>query len=67
LRERLDDKLPYDPKQTQTMEASPAELRQVPETSASQQLNGIAVVKPITREPAISPEADDPQTLNLRG
>jgi hypothetical protein len=67
LRERPDDKLPYDPKGMQTMEASPAEIRQVPETSVPRRLNGIAMAKQITPEPAISSEADDPQTLNLRG
>jgi len=67
LRERPDDKLPYDPKRMQTLEASPAELRQVPETSVPRRLNEIALAKEITPEAAISSEADDPQTLNLRG
>ena len=67
LRERPDDKLPYDPKQMRAAEASPAELRQVPEASASAQADGIAAVEQIKPEPAIAPDADDTQNLILRG
>jgi hypothetical protein len=67
LRERPDDKLPYDPKRIRSAEASPAELRQVPEASASAQTGGIAAVEQIKPEPAIAPDADDTQNLILRG
>jgi hypothetical protein len=67
LRERPDDKLPYDPKQMRAGEASPAELRQVPEPSASAQTDGIAAVEQIKPEPVIAPDADDTQNLILRG
>ncbi|HWH60684.1 MAG TPA: type IV secretion system DNA-binding domain-containing protein [Terriglobales bacterium] len=66
-RERADDKLPYDPKRTRTAEASPAELRQVPEASASASPDGIAVVEQIAPEPAVAADADDTQNLILRG
>lgn len=67
LRERPDDKLPYDPKRTESTEASPAELRQTPETSAPRRLSGIAMVERVASEPAIPSDGDDKQTLNLRG
>lgn len=67
LRERLDDKLPYDPKRMRAPEASPAELRQVPAASAPVQSDGIAAVEQIEPEPAIAPDADDTQNLILRG
>ena len=67
LRERSDDKLPYDPKRMRTAEASPAELRQAPEASAPVQSDGIAAVEQIEPEPAIAPDADDTQNLILRG
>jgi hypothetical protein len=67
LRERADDRLPYDPKRMRTTEASPAELRQVPEASAPAQTDGIAAVEQIEPEPAIAPDADDTQNLILRG
>lgn len=66
-RERADDKLPYDPKRIRPTEASPAELRQVPEASAHAPADGIAVVEQITPEPAVAPDADDTQNLILRG
>jgi type IV secretory pathway TraG/TraD family ATPase VirD4 len=67
LRERPDDKLPYDPKRMRAAEASPAELRQAPEASAPAQSDGIAAVEQIEPEPAITPDADDTQNLILRG
>jgi type IV secretory pathway TraG/TraD family ATPase VirD4 len=67
LRERPDDKLPYDPKRMQPAEASPAELRQAPEASVSAQPDGIAAIEQIEPEPAIAPDADDTQNLILRG
>ena len=66
-RERADDKLPYDPKRMRPAEASPAELRQVPETSAPAPSDGIAAVEQIVPEPAAAPDADDTQNLILRG
>jgi len=67
LRERPDDKLPYDLQRIRPPEASPAELRQVPEASASAQTDGIVEVERVEPEPAITPEADDTQNLILRG
>jgi len=67
LRERPDDKLPYDPQRMRAPEASPAELRQVPESPAPSQADGIAPVERIEPEPAIAPGADDTQHLILRG
>jgi hypothetical protein len=67
LRERPDDKLPYDSKQMRAVAASLAELRQVPEVPAPVQTDGIAEVERIEPEPAIAPDADDTQNLILRG
>jgi hypothetical protein len=67
LRERPDDKLPYDPKRMRAAEASPAELRQVPEASVPAQTDGIAEVERIEPEPAIAPDTGDTQNLILRG
>jgi len=67
LRERPDDKLPYDPQRMRPPEASPAELRQVPEASVSTQADGIAAVEQIEPESAIAPETADTQNLILRG
>jgi hypothetical protein len=67
LRERPDDKLPYDPKQLRSVEASQAGLRQVPETSVPIQTDGIAAVEQIEPEPAISADTEDTQNLILRG
>ena len=65
-RERVDDKLPYDPKRVRTAEPSPVELRQVPEPSVLTQADGIAAVEQIEPEAAIAPDADD-TNLILRG
>jgi type IV secretory pathway TraG/TraD family ATPase VirD4 len=67
LRERLDDKLPYDPHRMRAREASTAELRQMPEASAPTQADEIAPVEQIEPEPANAPDADDTQNLILRG
>jgi type IV secretory pathway TraG/TraD family ATPase VirD4 len=67
LRERQDDKLPYDPKRMQVTEASPTELKQVPEASIPAQTDGIATVEQIEPKPAIAPDTDDRQDLILRG
>jgi len=52
LRERPDDRLPYDPKKKKP-DASPVELKQAPEQ--------------IGPQPVIAPDADDKQNLILRG
>jgi type IV secretory pathway TraG/TraD family ATPase VirD4 len=58
LRERPDDKLPYDPKKMHGTEAPPMELRQEPQATVPTQ------VEPQT---AIVPDADEQQNLILRG
>jgi type IV secretory pathway TraG/TraD family ATPase VirD4 len=65
-RERLDDKLPYDPKRMRAAEPSASELLEVPEPSGPAQSDGIAAVEQIEPEPAIAPEADE-TNLILRG
>ncbi|MGA7521966.1 MAG: type IV secretion system DNA-binding domain-containing protein [Acidobacteriaceae bacterium] len=67
LRERPDDKLPYDPKHIRSAEASPAELRQVPEAPTPTQTDGIAAVEQIEPELVVTPNAEDTQNLILRG
>ena len=67
LRERSDDKLPYDPKRMRTPEASPVELKQEPEAAAPTPTDGIATVEQIEPEPAIAPDTDERQDLILRG
>jgi hypothetical protein len=67
LRERPDDKLPYDPKRMQTPAASPVELKQEPEAATPAPSDGIATVEQIEPEPAITPDAEDTQSLILRG
>jgi type IV secretory pathway TraG/TraD family ATPase VirD4 len=67
LRERPDDKLPYDPRRMRAAEASLAELRHVQEASAPAQTDGIAEVERIEPEPAIAPDTGDTQNLILRG
>jgi hypothetical protein len=67
LRERPDDKLPYDPKRMQTPEAPPVELKQEPEAAAPATTDGIATVEQIEPEPAIAPDTDERQDLILRG
>ena len=59
LRERSDDKLPYDPKRMRAPEASPVELKQEPEAAAPTPTDGIATVEQIEPEPAIAPDTDE--------
>jgi type IV secretory pathway TraG/TraD family ATPase VirD4 len=67
LRERQDDKLPYDPKRMQATEVSPVELKQEPESTVPAQTDGIATVEQIEPQPAITPDTDERQDLILRG
>jgi len=67
LRERPDDKLPYDPKRVRAVEESPVELKQEPEASTPLQTDGIAAIQQIEPEPAIPPDTEDTQNLILRG
>jgi hypothetical protein len=69
LRERPDDKLPYDPKKMRGNEtdASSTELKQVPETSVPAQADALATAHQIEPEAVIVPEADEQQNLILRG
>jgi len=67
LRERPDDKLPYDPKGLRRAEASPEELRQMPKASVPTQTDGLAAVEQIEPHPTISPDTEDRQNLILRG
>ena len=61
LRERPDDKLPYDPKRMRGSGGAPAELQQVPEASAPSPRTERACDrrKQIKPEPSIAPDADD--------
>jgi hypothetical protein len=69
LRDRPDDKLPYDPKKVRggETEASPAELKQVPEPSVPAQSDELATAHQIEPEAVIVPDADEQQNLILRG
>jgi type IV secretory pathway TraG/TraD family ATPase VirD4 len=69
LRERPDDKLPYEPKTMRDgeTEASPTELKQVPEPSVQAQSDELATAHQIEPEAAIVPDADEQQNLILRG
>ena len=67
LRERPDDKLPYDPKRIHAGDASPVELKQEPEPAAPAPTDGIAAVEQIEPEPVIAPDNDELQDLILRG
>jgi type IV secretory pathway TraG/TraD family ATPase VirD4 len=66
LRERPDDKLPYDPKRTMRP-ASSVKLKQAHEASDSVQPDEVATVEQIEPEPAITPNIDETQNLILRG
>jgi len=66
LRERPDDKLPYDPARVRGAEPNP-ELKQAPEDSPSAQPNTMPVVQQIEPEPTIAPDTEDRQNLILRG
>jgi type IV secretory pathway TraG/TraD family ATPase VirD4 len=67
LRERPDDKLPYDPKKMRETEASPAKLKQAPEVSVPTQADELATAHQVEPETAIVPDADEQQNLILRG
>ena len=72
LRERPDDKLPYDPKHIRGVrpEESPAELKQEPETSApppEPQPNVPAAVQEIQQETLVSDETTEQQSLTFKG
>jgi len=73
LRERHDDKLPYDPKKMRDsgQAASPAELKQEPEAepeaSVPAQADELATAQQIEPEAAILPVPNEPQNLILRG
>ena len=72
LRERPDDKLPYDPKNIRSSrpEASSAELKQVPEASAppsEPQPNVPAAVQEIQPETTVSDDTSEQQSLTFKG
>ena len=69
LRERLDDKLPYDPKKMRDGEGEPSatELKQVPEASAPGQSDELPTAHQVEPEAAIIPDTDEQQNLILRG
>ncbi len=65
-RERPDDKLPYQPKRTDSAVPVPVELKQEPEPSDPKTSDGIAEVEEIERGVAMTPD-DDVQNLITRG
>ena len=69
LRERPDDKLPYDPKKMRAAGADEysTELKQVPEPSVPAQADALATAHQIESEAVIVPDADEQQNLILRG
>jgi hypothetical protein len=66
LRERPDEKLPYDPSHVRSDEPN-TELKQVPEDTPSSQPNTLPVLQQIEPEPAVAPNADEQQNLITRG
>jgi hypothetical protein len=66
LRERPDEKLPYDPVRVQDSEPN-TELKQVPEDTPTSQPNTLPVVQQIEPEPTVAPDADEQQNLITRG
>lgn len=66
LRERPDEKLPYDPLRVHGAEPNP-ELKQVPEDAPASQPNNLPIVQQIEPEPAIEPDIDAQQSLIFRG
>src|SRR5580692_5160605 len=68
LRERTDDKLPYDPKTVRggRPKASPAELKQESEASAPPP-NMPAVVQEIQQETTVSDDTSEQQSLTFKG
>jgi len=69
LRERPEDKLPYDPTKVRgaRSEASVAGLTQEPEASVPAQARELTTAQPVEAGPAITPDTDEPQDLILRG
>uniref|UniRef100_E6PZU6 Type IV secretion system coupling protein TraD DNA-binding domain-containing protein n=1 Tax=mine drainage metagenome TaxID=410659 RepID=E6PZU6_9ZZZZ len=72
LRERPDDKLPYDPKNIRggRPEVSPAELKQVPEPSApppEPQPNVLAAMQEIQQETTVCDDTSEQQSLTFKG
>jgi len=69
LRERPDDKLPYDPKNVRGSrpEASPAELAQEPDAVVPPPSNGPGVAQEIQPEPVIASDANEQQSLIMHG
>jgi hypothetical protein len=66
LRERPNEKLPYDPLRVHGAESNP-ELKQVPEDAPASQPNNLPIVQQIEPEPAIEPDIDEQQSLIFRG
>jgi hypothetical protein len=69
LRDRPDDKLPYDPKNKnrKTPEAAPAELKQEPEASAPLPPNEPPNTQEIQPEAIASDDASEQQSLTFKG
>jgi hypothetical protein len=69
LRERPDDKLPYDPKNVRGSRPGefPAELKQEPEGSSPSPKDQPRTAAEIEQEPAIAVDANGQQSLILRG
>ena len=69
LRERPDDKLPYDPKKIRDAgkDASSTELKQLPEPSVPAQADALASAHQIEPEAVIVPDTNEQQNLILRG
>jgi len=69
LRERPQDKLPYDPEKMRraNADASPAELKQEPEAPVPAQADAQSAAHQIEPESAVVPNADEQQNLILRG
>jgi type IV secretory pathway TraG/TraD family ATPase VirD4 len=65
-RERPDDKLPYQPKRTSSVDPIPVELKQEPEPSSPTTSDGISEVEEIEPEFTLTPD-DDVQNLITRG
>lgn len=65
-RERPDDKLPYQPKRTGSVDPVPVELKQEPEPSAPSTSDEISEVEEIEPEFTLTPD-DDVQNLITRG
>jgi len=66
LRERPNEKLPYDPLHVQGAEPNP-ELKQAPEDAPASQPNNLPIVQQIEPEPSIEPDIDEQQSLIFRG